>query len=258
MRPIFAATCIVLGAGRQAALAQHAPEPPSTRTASDYLYGSWQAISDDPSNLVGSTTGFYFQAAGLVVDPDSSALQSRDPSFGPIPSELSFSGGWGFLIAFGYDFNAGAESAGRDVLVAIDPRIEMEGSFRSLKNSTRVIGSPDDVINDDPYILTAAVNGFLDIDIRGPIDPYVGAGIGLSYIEFSTEDEDSFSNRSEEHEDDVVLSYQFMGGINIQLDRNTTLYGGVRYFETETANIDIFSLDFSSTEIEFGVRFTMR
>lgn len=258
MRLIFAVACLVLGPPGQASLAQHGSEPPSTPAASEHLYGSWQAVLDDSSSLVGPAPAFYFQVAGLAVDSDNTSLQSRDPSIGPIPSELSFSTGWGFLTAFGYDFNPGEETAGRDAFVALGSRVELEGGFRSLKNSTRVIGSADDFINDDPHILTASVNGYLDIDIRGPVDPYVGAGIGLSYIEFSTDHDESSTRKPKDHEDDVVLSYQFMAGINVRLDRNTTLYGGVRYFETEEANIDFFSFDLSSTEIEFGVRFTMR
>jgi len=118
----------------------------------------------------------------------------------------------------------------------------------------------EDPINDDPLLITFAVNAYLDLDIRGPVDPYIGAGVGLTYFEFGDHDHDH--NHGNHHHDntadDVVGSYQLMAGVNVHLDRNTSLYGGVRYFETGEADIDGFLFDFASTEIEFGIRIMLR
>lgn len=229
--------------------------------------GSPQAIDD--SNFSGPMTGMYLQFSGLSVNPEDTDISSRDPvvDAGLGDTEMSYKSGWGFGFAIGYDFNAGAESAGRDVPIAIDPRVEFESVFRFPANRTPLIGDPDEPINDDPMLATFAINGFLDIDIKGPVDPYIGAGIGLTYVEFGDsgdfhEHRDQFGTYVHRHDEDVsddwIASYQLMAGVNIALSRNWSMYGGVRYFVTDDMDIDNFTFDFTSTDIEFGMRVMLR
>ena len=90
--------------------------------------------------------------------------------------------------------------------------------------------------------LDTMFNAIYDINTGTQVTPYLGAGIGFSYL---TDD------------DEAAFAYQGLAGVSYPISENSTLYGGYRYFQTE--NFDFGpneTVRINSHIAEIGIRFT--
>lgn len=145
-------------------------------------------------------------------------------------------------------------------------RLEGELSYRQNemdKISDRDSGFNYGGIDGDIGIFTAMVNAFVDFHNDSPITPYLGGGIGSATIYLSdTYGTDSLGIRRTlySEDDESVFAYQAGGGLDIAVNRQTSIDIGYRYFETEKAE---FTSDWSQTKklkcrshnVAVGVRF---
>jgi len=176
----------------------------------------------------------------------------------PVPgstvrSENSFETGIGGSIAIGRDF-------GRF-------RAEVEAGYTSdSQNSYTSIAPPTGriVANVDQTTLRGMANGYFDIT-DGPIQPYVGAGLGITKIDllfiaprapFPTEDPRRLIDG-----DDTRFAYQIMGGVSARISKSLSFTLQYRWFDAGTVTIadsrgEATTRDVAGHHIDAGLRVT--
>lgn len=96
--------------------------------------------------------------------------------------------------------------------------------------------------------LSVMVNGYYDFKNETKFTPYVGGGLGVSFIEASTYSEDSSFIYTSEG-DDEVLAYNLMAGLNYAATDNITVGAEYKYFGTEEVNLDGVKADNESHNV---------
>ena len=158
----------------------------------------------------------------------------------------SAEGNVGFNIAAGYQLSY----------------FRLEGEFSTL--SRDVGGVSSDLISAAGSLDRNSV--FANILFEFPatpfIEPYVGAGVGLSQLDFSMQSGITVGGQEFEFsgaQDDTVLSFQLMAGLRFSLRDNFSIYAGYRYFSTESIAISEtgYSVDADNATglVELGVGF---
>lgn len=168
-------------------------------------------------------TGFspYFTVSGGVWLPAHTT--SLDTSLNP--TESRYDGGAGFSGAVGMDI-------GRIL------RLENELSYRyaSARNS-----------GGDTWALGWLFNAWIQARNQTPVTPYFGGGFGLGRGHIATV--------GLTDGDITGVAYQVGGGLDIQLDRRTSLDLGYRYFGiSDTGNHGANGNDLAGSTIMAGVR----
>ena len=78
-------------------------------------------------------------------------------------------------------------------------------------------------------------NVIFDFPNQSRFTPYLGAGVGISYVEVETEESNFISSTStplELSEEDTVFSYQFIGGVAARVNHATDFIVEYRFFGT--------------------------
>lgn len=102
------------------------------------------------------------------------------------------------------------------------------------------------------------VNAYYDFDAGWSLNPYVGIGIGNAWIDVDY----SPSNVSIIDDDDSVLAYQLMGGLNYQCNEQLEFFGGLRWRQTDDIDVNAnllpaaFEIENQSWLAEIGARWT--
>lgn len=94
-------------------------------------------------------------------------------------------------------------------------------------------------VDGDIGVFAVMANAFLDIHNDSPITPYLGGGIGIATIYLSDTygtDSDGFRRTLYSEDDESVFAWQLGGGVDIALNRQTSLDIGYRYFKTDNAS----------------------
>ena len=160
-------------------------------------------------------------------------------------AEISFDPGLNIGVALGQDFG--------------NYRAEFEIAYRGWDMDTGTVsgvvpGCPcTGSIDGDVSALSLMINGYYDFhSADSPLAPYLGAGIGLASINAD------IGLGADER--DTVFAYQLMAGIGYDINPNTILTVGYRYFSTVTnPEFPILGVpvefSVSSHEFNVGVRF---
>ena len=88
--------------------------------------------------------------------------------------------------------------------------------------------------------MSLMANGYYDIKTGGPVQPFIGAGLGLINGEFDNGFED----------DDTVLGYQLTAGVTTAINQNINLdfyyryQGAVSDFEVDGVDVSYGSSNF--------------
>jgi opacity protein-like surface antigen len=145
-------------------------------------------------------------------------------------------------------------------------RLEGELSYRQNemdKITDRDTGFKYGGVDGDVGVFAVMANAFFDLHNDTPITPYFGGGIGVATIYISdTFGTDNLGVRRTLYSEDneSVFAYQAGGGLDIALNRQTSLDIGYRYFETEKANFtsdwyQTKSFKLQSHNVAVGIRF---
>ncbi|MBY6211618.1 outer membrane beta-barrel protein [Microbulbifer agarilyticus] len=100
-------------------------------------------------------------------------------------------------------------------------------------------------------------NVYYDFDLGSPFKPYIGAGIGNADVDIEYRP----SGVTIINDDDSVFAYQVMAGINFDATEQLTVFGGVRWRETDDIRVNAelfdarFDMEMSSFVAELGTRF---
>ncbi|HMB49010.1 MAG TPA: outer membrane protein [Afifellaceae bacterium] len=112
----------------------------------------------------------------------------------------------------------------------------------------------------DLSTLSLMLNGYASLGYFSGISPYVGAGVGFSYLNWDYRA--GLDNRSN---DDVRFAYALMAGVGYDINSNWTVDAGYRFFNVPKGNIaddnaalngDIRFEDLMSHEFRLGLRYT--
>jgi len=185
--------------------------------------------------LVASTTsalaaGPYVGAAGgvsIVHDGDITVT-----GLGTATAE--YDTGYGFNVSAGY---------------AMEPlRFEFEFGYKNADmDKLSGPGGTATVQNTDITVLSYMINALYDINIKSPITPYVGAGIGLLNGEL---------NDQGTKDDDTEFGYQIILGAAYNVNRNLALDLSYRF---QGAPSDFskngVSIEYNSSNIMAGLRY---
>lgn len=135
-------------------------------------------------------------------------------------------------------------------------RIEGEVSYRhsEIDRITDEFGTTYNRVSGAVGALAVMANMFVDLTVNAPITPYVGGGIGIASL--SIDDVDANGLRFYDSDNEAVLAYQLGGGIAIDLNRNTALDLGYRFFGTSEADFVNSSLKYQSHTVMMGLRYT--
>ena len=146
-----------------------------------------------------------------------------------------------------FSFSAGAE---------IMPKIrgEVEYSFRNsdgdkLKSD---VGSVD-LTGFDADIHALMFNSYYDFASETKWKPYLGGGIGFSWINI----EGSGLGVTVDTTSDAEFAYQLMAGLGYDYSSNITLNTGYRYFGSSDATFDnVANASVDGHGLEFGIRYS--
>jgi opacity protein-like surface antigen len=151
---------------------------------------------------------------------------------------IEFEAGLTYGVAIGYDFSRG--------------RVEFAVDYKSheLSRLTDVtetgVGDRGNIDADgDIYALSSLVNGFYDIHLNAPVTPYIMGGAGIAKITVK---------KSGDKEADSVFAYQLGAGIGYDIDDDSILDLGYRFFTTSDPEFDKAEAEYYSHGIVIGLR----
>ncbi|MEJ6389638.1 outer membrane protein [Gymnodinialimonas ulvae] len=108
---------------------------------------------------------------------------------------------------------------------------------------------------------TLFANGLYDFDTGGPVTPYLGAGLGVAFVEQDL----VYGPGVEVNEDDTVFAAQLIAGASYDLSDSLALTGDVRYrrlFDVESQRFNAAGVstgtvsgDFDDLSVNVGLRF---
>lgn len=113
-------------------------------------------------------------------------------------------------------------------------RYEIEGTYIGAKpDKFNINGAPQTGVNGRTYATSGMVNFYVDFDgfISPEIQPYVGAGIGYSYVNARLQATGPLMT-STFKDTNTVFAYQGKAGLSYNFAENYSLYLGYRYFAT--------------------------
>ncbi len=174
--------------------------------------------------------------------------------FGSHPNATTTVTGPGFSGNFDFDVDPGfVIGAAIGVGLANHFRFEGELAWHDSSIDDPQFFAPGESLNIG--VLSIMANGYYDLDLNGPLRPYVGAGLGFGFIEaegdlgFGLVDEDT----------DIGFAYQLMGGLAFDVSPRAALTLGYRYFGMTDPDVSVaganFQTEFTSHEFLVGVRF---
>jgi opacity protein-like surface antigen len=112
----------------------------------------------------------------------------------------------------------------------------------------------------DMQMFSLMVNGYADLGFYNGFSPYIGAGAGLSYLNWDYRGGlGNFSN------EDVRFTYALMAGLSYDVNANWTIDAGYRFLNVPEGNMvdnnaalggDIRYEDLMSHEVRVGFRYT--
>ena len=197
----------------------------------------------------------YIVMSGLLL-----ALVESDGTYadndGAVATEFDMDAGYGATLAFGFGAAPGLSGEievgyrATDLSGFEDVRIrDSSGTAASIPGSISATG--------DLSTLSLMVNGYYTFDTR-VFRPYVGVGVGLAQHEWKNSGRLLESAGADVYvpqtsDDDAVLAYQFMVGLNWAFADNTEARAGYRYFATTSAKFDGVKAGYATHNIDAGL-----
>ncbi|MFP4004707.1 MAG: outer membrane protein, partial [Alphaproteobacteria bacterium] len=156
--------------------------------------------------------------------------------------------GWAAGGALGYRYGDGL-------------RAEIEGTYRQNDGDFFFIDpvtGPDLEANADVSSLSLMLNVLYDFDMGSFFRPYIGAGIGTSFVDI---DLTEIGGPDEENDDGWAFAYQFIGGFSVPMPNSGfEFFADYRYHSTAGLDMDFEGNvqdhdDYESHTVMGGVRF---
>lgn len=176
-----------------------------------------------------SNRGFYLSASGGV-----SLLENTDLKQGGVSLNSEFDKGAYLSGALGYN---------------VMPNVRVEGEFAYRNNDLSKIAGVSVNSTDNAYSLMG--NGYYDFNNSSPVTPYIGAGLGATYL---TENGLTIGATHFNSSHDTVFAYQGIAGLAFNLMANTKLGLEYKYLGTADPSFDGIKAQYHDSAI--GVKLT--
>ncbi|UWI83334.1 P44/Msp2 family outer membrane protein [Wolbachia endosymbiont of Howardula sp.] len=131
-----------------------------------------------------------------------------------------------------------------------DLRIELEGIYSPINENilSKISTGYNTELANDFSIISGIVNLYYDIIIEDfSLTPYVGLGVGTSYIRHPNID-NLFTNNS----NIFAFAYQAKAGIGYEMTPEITIYAGARYFGTYGTTFEQLVVQDNRTQIIYS------
>lgn len=218
------------------------------------------AAATAPAQAEDTRPGWYASLAGAYV-------VTRDSNLSTISGELTWNttaelkGGFGFTAAVGYGstpgFRGEVEFGWRNAGLSKLKAGNVQGTFGGIPIDVSAPGSLS--VNGNIDTMSLMANGIYGFEVW-KLRPYVGAGLGMARHKV-TFDSQNFMIGGAEYtfpkvsEDDYVIAWQAMAGIEHPFSETMTLRTGYRYFGTSRADLKGIKASYGSHNFEAGVLF---
>jgi OOP family OmpA-OmpF porin len=110
----------------------------------------------------------------------------------------------------------------------------------------------------------ALINGILDFDLGGGIEPYVGVGVGIGRVDANAANTGTTGATFQSYDDaDTSLAWQALAGVGLALSEQLTIDVGYRYFaipnlefvgQGPTGTPRSFEADYDNSGVSVGLR----
>ena len=138
-------------------------------------------------------------------------------------------------------------------------RSEIEVAIRGNQiNDVFNFGEPAETTQDGNITATSLMKNFIvDIPNNSVFTPYVGVGIGLSYIDVEFGEASSVDGEATGGDDETLFSYQAIGGVATQLTSAADFIVEYRFLGTAEGDFDGVrrDLSYNSNALFLGVKF---
>ena len=196
---------------------------------------SAQQSSEDMSK------GIYFEIRGGLVSLSDSDLSN--PAFSGVEAE--FDNGFGIEGAVGYEHRSGFRGE-----LAVGYR---NNDFDDLSVAGISFSSAGINVGGQVESLSVMGNGYYAFDVGGGFRPFIGAGLGVAFLDAELELSVPGFGVASASDDDTVFAYQGIAGIEYEIPTDTaTIALGVRYSYFATTDPD-----FGGIEAEYGTHNVM-
>jgi outer membrane immunogenic protein len=189
------------------------------------------------------TAGTAHALQGFYVAPKLgySLLNFDDPQIGGIAFRDRDDGVWGGGLAVGWDMGRAAGPGWAGVPL----RIELEGFWRERGEET--FATPGVFIQNRAEVLTLFGNAFLDIPLGWAFTPYVGAGVGLAWVDYrTTVPGPEFAQFDD---DRTNFAWNVGAGAAFALTENILLDVNYRFVDAGTGRVNVPGLGRSESDI---------
>lgn len=163
--------------------------------ASVCVVGGLLAANTAMGQTAGSVPGFYVGVEGglnWMTNFNANTNVAAFPVIGVTPQT-----GWAAGGVFGYDF--------------VGPRVEFEAVYRNNQTNVSV---PNTALRNQVGQLAFMVNGFYDFMAESRITPYVGAGVGVAFVDGNS----PLSSTTFAYQGIVGVGYKATDNLRINLD----------------------------------------
>ena len=183
--------------------------------------------------LLGVSTSFatpYISGnLGLVLVNDSDVTDAYGDD-----AEISFDAGYSLSAAIGNAYENGG-------------RAEVEFGYRANDiDDIKVPGYGSASISGDVSAMSLMANGYYDFKPDNKLSPFIGAGIGMAYVEG---DIDYLGS-----ENDYVFAYQASLGVSIDVTQSTKFDAQYRFFGTDDPDFDGLEAEYTTHNLMIGFR----
>lgn len=180
--------------------------------------------------------GLYFDLRGGLTSLSDSDLSN--PAFSGVEAE--FDNGFGIEGAVGYEHPSGFRGE-----LALGYR---NNDFDDLSVAGINFSSAGINVGGQVEALSVMANGYYAFDVGGGFKPFIGAGIGIAFLDAELELSVPGFGVASASDDDTVFAYQGIAGVEYEIPTDSaTIALGVRYSYFATTDPD-----FGGIEAEYG------
>lgn len=181
----------------------------------------------------GRRSGAYLSVSGFLLGLTDTEI--RDITAGGIERDVEADDGWGGALALGFGSGGGF-------------RAEVEGAYRENDADLRPGGPVLGASQAEIHSIALMGNLYFEPQLRFPINPYIGAGVGGANVALDVDDLDI-------DDDEWVLAYQAMAGAVLKLGERAGVFAGYRYFATDDPAFKGTDIEYRTHNLEVGLRF---
>ena len=102
---------------------------------------------------------------------------------------------------------------------------------------------------------TALINAYYDFDVDWDLQPFIGAGLGISWHEGDIND---LSGLALDTADDTTrLTWQMGGGLKYRVGPDLAFSGAYRYLGSTDLDFGTYNIDYNNHEIRIGLEYDL-